>query len=112
MPLNDAHFGGYFFAPEASKWTIYAFRGHNFSIRGLHPGPFFTFLKKVVYFLCILWYNNHVSNKAPQNERNTWSTYRNHLRPSTSYLYPNYKRQLVITRAEHLIKKLRASGTR
>ena len=84
----------------------------SFSIRGHCPGPFFTFMKKDVYFLWDLGYNNHVSNKAPQNERNTWSTYRNHLRPSTSYLYPNYKRQLVITRAEHLIKKLRASGTR
>ena len=69
MPLNDAHFGGYFFAPEASKWTIYAFRGHNFSIRGLHPGPFFTFLKKVVYFSLVLWYNNHVSNNmTPQTK--------------------------------------------
>jgi hypothetical protein len=33
-----------------------------FSIPGLTLGPFFTFMKKVVYFLCVLCYNNHVSN--------------------------------------------------
>jgi len=39
----------------------------SFSIRGHCPGPFFTFMKKDVYFLWDLGYNNHVSNKAPQN---------------------------------------------
>jgi hypothetical protein len=33
-----------------------------FSIRGHCPGPFFTFMKKVVYFCRGLCYNNHVSN--------------------------------------------------
>jgi hypothetical protein len=36
--------------------------GQFFSIRGLTSGPFFTFMKKVVYFLCVLCYNDHVSN--------------------------------------------------
>jgi hypothetical protein len=36
--------------------------GQFFSIRGLTSGPFFTFMKKVVYFLWGLCYNNHVSN--------------------------------------------------
>jgi hypothetical protein len=30
---------------------------------GYGRGLFFTFLKKVVYFSWVLWYNNHVSNK-------------------------------------------------
>jgi hypothetical protein len=41
----------------------------GFSIRGHRPGPFFTFMKKVVYFLWVLCYNNHVSNNmTPQTK--------------------------------------------
>ena len=42
---------------------IFALWETNFSILGLALGPFFTFMKKVVYFLRNLGYNGHVSNK-------------------------------------------------
>ena len=39
----------------------------SFSNLGLTLGTFFTFMKKDVYFLGVLGYYNHVSNKAHQH---------------------------------------------